>query len=201
MRQLTPLVLSLAFALCTARTQPLRWIPADGPYGGNIARVVLSPNGALFALNDIGVYRSTDNGENWISVSAASRINSPLSITINPLGHVFVGVNNDGIYRGASWEHVMSAGSNSTGPGSLATHPNTDVIAVSFYKQIAVSDDDGLNWRPVPAKGIDISCGTALAVGPGGEVYADGHDLPSGTYIYKLQAGSEARTREMTVVR
>ena len=51
------------------------WTQTNGPYGGTITALHATPEGTLFAgTSGGGIFRSTDDGETWISTSEGLRV-------------------------------------------------------------------------------------------------------------------------------
>ncbi len=62
------LVVSTVFFVCSVQAQD-SWEQTNGPYGGNIDALAINSSGHIFAGdNEGGVFRSTDNGGNWIAI-------------------------------------------------------------------------------------------------------------------------------------
>lgn len=74
---------------------PLNGYPSM--YGHAIA---IAGNGTIFgASRDMGVWRSTDNGDTWQDVSAGLPTTSVLSLVIGTDGHLYAGTSGSGVFR------------------------------------------------------------------------------------------------------
>lgn len=84
------------------------WQPTNGPYGGSISTIVIDANDDLYTGTNHGVYRSTDDGENWELVGLIDFYISAL--IVDSKGDVFAGTGKAGVFRsndsGKSWENV-----------------------------------------------------------------------------------------------
>ena len=74
------------------------WQQTNGPYGGNIKSLAINARGHIFAgTDDGGVFRSTNNGDNWTAVNTGLPNTNVLSLAINASGHIFAGTD-DGVF-------------------------------------------------------------------------------------------------------
>jgi len=104
MTRLTLLFLS-AF-ICAADiiySQTNFWEQTNGPEGGTVFCSAISNNDDIFACitKGSGLYRSTDNGENWTVFGDGLDLDSYYidPLTINNDGYIYVGTQADGVYR------------------------------------------------------------------------------------------------------
>lgn len=69
------------------------WYHTNGPYGqGYITAINASSNGNVYvALEDIGLYRSTDSGNSFSYVNGELSNTKIRSILVNQLGYIFIG--------------------------------------------------------------------------------------------------------------
>lgn len=44
----------------------ISWSQVDGPYGGTINDIQVTSNGYIFIATYNGIFRSTNNGQNWV---------------------------------------------------------------------------------------------------------------------------------------
>jgi LPXTG-motif cell wall-anchored protein len=132
---------------------------SNGPYGGFIEALAISPNYAndqtVFAGNlDGKVYKSTDGGATWTGVDLGISYQYVYSIAISPnyaTDHtVFAGGNQGGVYKstdgGASWTSVNLP------PSSVAISPNyvTDhTVFAGGQGGVYKSTDGGASWTVV----------------------------------------------------
>ena len=79
----------------------LTWTQTNGPYGGDIRKVVFSPSGNAYALSYAGrIYRSTDDGNSW----------RELTTDIGGLSVSYVAVDSAGnVYAAASDVHDVTS--------------------------------------------------------------------------------------------
>jgi ligand-binding sensor domain-containing protein len=80
-----------------------------------------------------GIYRSTDDGENWFH-SNLMTASSITALAINTNGHIFAGIFNEGVYRstddGINWTQINSGLTNVT-VVSISINPSGIIFAVT----------------------------------------------------------------------
>ena len=130
------------------------WAQTNGPQGGDGIALATNPSGNVFVgTQGGGIFRSTDNGENWTGVNNGLTATNVRALAINAVsGHIFAGTFG-GVFRstdnGDSWiainnglefPLVISLGINSSG----------DIFAGTFEGgSVYRSTDDGDNWMLV----------------------------------------------------
>jgi photosystem II stability/assembly factor-like uncharacterized protein len=107
----------------------------------------VSASGDLYYLFDEYIYKSTNNGDNWVDVGNGVNGYS-FSIAQNSFGDIFVGTDR-GVYRstdaGTSW--IKDVSGLTDGALSLAIYGGTTVFA-GGYQSISRSNDFGQTWAP-----------------------------------------------------
>lgn len=171
----TLLLLLLAAPPATAQT----WYPANEPFGGRVATLHEATDGALLCGTLKGLYRSTDNGQNWQNISGAYGEWSFGNITSTPSGAYLVTKSIYELLRstdaGQSWQTLPTP--NWTSMNRLITNSNGQLFAAT-NNSVWRSDDDGDTW-------------TQLTVGPSinslrSLVSSPDDDLFVGTYNSKI---------------
>jgi photosystem II stability/assembly factor-like uncharacterized protein len=124
------------------------WVEiTDSSVSGYAYDLFVSSVGDLYYLFDEEIYKSTNNGDDWVNVGGGVDGYS-FSITEHPNGNIFVGTG-DGVYRstdaGNSWTKDLSGLTD--GALSLAIHNNGSVFA-GGYNSTARSNDLGQTWAP-----------------------------------------------------
>ena len=131
------------------------WGQTNGPKGGFVQAMAVNSSGDIFVGTETGVFRSTDEGENW------NEINNGLpsffynryveSLAINSKGFIFMGTVIDGIFRstdnGNSWTAI---GNGIIGEcKSLTVNSDGNIFACITNAGIFRSTDDGENWTNI----------------------------------------------------
>ena len=85
------------------------WQQTDGPCGVLVGVLAASPTGHIFAGTWNGIFRSADNGDNWMPCNNGLTRTATCALVINNSGHVFAGTGS-GIFRstdnGEQWTEV-----------------------------------------------------------------------------------------------
>lgn len=127
----------------------------DQKYVGPLA---INSAGHIFAATDDysisglrvwGIFRSTDNGDSWISANWVNSNYSIYSLAINSSGTIFNACI-DGVYRsvdnGGTWAKIHA----SKNAGSLAINSSGHIYSAAGYS-VYRSTDNGLNWTDITA--------------------------------------------------
>jgi len=106
------LILVLLAFVTSANAQDF-WQPTNGPFGGRVNGIVVNHNGQIFAATrGGGVFRSIDNGDNWVAVNNGLTNLEVFALAINAEGHLFAGTLGDGVFRstdnGKNWTQINS---------------------------------------------------------------------------------------------
>ena len=122
-------------------------------YTGASTAITMNSNGDLFigTLTD-GVYRSTDDGSNWIQVNQGLTDTHPLSLAIKSSGEIFVGTIGNGVFRstdnGDNWV-LANQGITNNQILSLGINSNGNLFAGTSGGGVYRSTDNGSNWTQI----------------------------------------------------
>ena len=143
------LLISIIFTL-TVYPQNF-WQQTNGPVGGTVFSLVQNSNGSIFAAADSGVFRSTDNGNNWTRLINGLSPVMARSITAGNDGLVFAVIRPNGLFRstddGNSWVH-MNNGLIDSLVYIIAANSDGDIY-LGYNHEIYRSSDNGINWVQV----------------------------------------------------
>ena len=111
-----------------------------------------SASGTIFAGVDDGtIYKSSDNGKNWLTVNNNISSNRIMTIAAKN-GYVFAGTAEGSVYRthneGLSWQNI-STGLDGSGILSIISDFDNNLYATTYNGGIFLSRDNGLNWIKV----------------------------------------------------
>jgi photosystem II stability/assembly factor-like uncharacterized protein len=143
-------LLALLALVASASAQAPYWQHTNGPFGGNVTKIAEDSTGALYAMADNGIYRSTDNGASWTPVTEIQLGSTFVAFAIARNGHYFASTANDGVYRstdmGVTWAH-MSDGLPQSFAWSIDANPLADEVLVATGPGVYRSTDDGVSWE------------------------------------------------------
>lgn len=140
----------------------------------DVSSLATHANGDIFAGAFIGLLRSTDNGDTWISASAGLP-ETPVATTlsISPNGHIFVGTR-AGVYRstnsGESWTPI-NVGLPNLPAVSFAITSTAEVFVGTAGAGVFHCTDDGDTWTEFTA-GLSNPAIQSLAIDSGGFIFA-----------------------------
>ncbi len=119
-----------------------------------------------------GLYRSTDNGDNWEFFDKATGNICIRKIYTTKNGNVYVGTEGLGLYRstdnGLTWLNANKDFFN-THINTLCVNKNRDVFAGSYKAGVFRSTDNGNNWNQIN-RGLPEANINSLGIGPYGNL-------------------------------
>jgi hypothetical protein len=163
MKQIVRYVLPMFLVCSTTHAQRNFWQQTSGFIGSSVSDLVTNASGHVFATNDSGVFRTTNNGASWVRVRSAYSY----SPAIDSDGRVFVaGLDSNKTYvfrstdSGGSWSRLGNGWCVSLGPWCfplavrIAANSQEHVfVALHHYlfndyydDGIWHSTDHGLSW-------------------------------------------------------
>lgn len=180
------------------------WSSTSFPFGTNstIHKHIVMVGNELFASTLNSVIKSTDNGNNWESVTAAPAFNGVGTSLTAINGGLLLSVYGEGVHRsvdgGVSWTKVLGGGLGSV---------ENNIITVSYRNGIALaggavggvyySTDNGLTWTSVPNTDLPPGALVNSVLYHNGYLYA-GHNL--GMARQSLSIASSTSTNKINPV-
>ncbi|MCH7676972.1 T9SS type A sorting domain-containing protein, partial [candidate division KSB1 bacterium] len=135
--------------------------------------VAINSSGDIFAGTAGGVFRSTDNGDNWSEINTGLANTDIRALAINSNDHIFAGTAG-GLFRstdnGDNWLEINAGLPTNTAVGTLAINSGGDVFAGS-NRGVFRSTDNGNNWNQMNT-GLTSTRVAALAINSLGEIFA-----------------------------
>lgn len=145
----------------------LVWQQTNGPVGGDIRALAVTPAGHLLAgtLNN-RVFRSTDNGGTWTRLGSSP--SGVRAFAIHPSGSFFAAASN--VYRSDDNGDTWTKGDQSPGARCLAVNQEGHIFAGNFGR-VFRSTDQGVTWTS-SRNGLPQETILALAVSAAGHILA-----------------------------
>jgi ligand-binding sensor domain-containing protein len=156
------------------------WQQTNGPDEAEVYALVINSSGHIFAgTSGSGVFRSTNNGDNWAAVNSGLTNTYVSALAINSSGHIFAGIYRDGIFgsdggvfrstnNGNSWTAVYS-GLPNTGVYALAINTSGHIFVGTVRRGIFRSLNNGDSWTAV---GLPNTIVSGLAINSSGHIFA-----------------------------
>ena len=159
----------LFFFLLVTQICFAQWIQTNGPYGGDVHCFGASNSNIYAGTWDYGIYRSTNNGNNWIAsskdikyvntlVTSGTNIFAGTGDYMDGYGSVWLSTNN-----GASWTMTNTGSIN---PVSCLTTSGTTIFAGTFGNGVLLTTDNGENWTEVNAGLTSLLVESLIISGP-----------------------------------
>ena len=176
-------------------------------YYGMVAGYSDNSIGQLFAATTnfgSGIQRSTDFGATWEQVNAGIPTNDARSITVGPDDHLYVGAFHGSLYKTVMPTTISTAIDGETerpeGFRLDQNYPNPFNPSTTIRFALPRTSDVSLRLYDVLGRQVaEIVRGTMAAGNH--QVSFDASDLPSGAYLYRLEAGVHLHTRTMVLLR
>lgn len=147
------------------------WYEANNPYGGNILCMHEASNGTLLCGTTRGLYKSTDNGENWESISGESANMPVLSVNSTSSGMylaLFYYTLKRSYDGGQTWETIPAVDWDAL--DEIVVN-NDDVIFLNTTNSVWKSSDEGDNWTQLSFN-VPGNKFATLKLSPDGELFA-----------------------------
>jgi photosystem II stability/assembly factor-like uncharacterized protein len=138
------------------------WIKTDSLPVGIVESIAVNPkNGKILAgIYGEGVFRSDNNGTNWIKVSSGLPDKLVKVIRFSSAGSAFVGLNGKGIFRttddGQNWIESNNGLTNKNILDIFVSRDGKLYAGTWFYGSVFVSTDNGASWTDMKLDNKDV---------------------------------------------
>lgn len=183
-------LLILSVFVCDAQT----WYKANNPFGGNVIEMHQTEGGALLCGTTRGLYRSTDNGNNWQSISGMYENFATQGVNSTPSG-MYISLFGPYLRRsydeGQTWETIPAQ--NWTSHNIIVVNDNGQIF-LNTNNSVWRSSDEGDNWTQLTVD-TNVPSLLTLEISPDGELFA-------GTYsstIYRSSDNGDTWTELFTL--
>ncbi|NJN78259.1 MAG: hypothetical protein HC803_07955 [Saprospiraceae bacterium] len=164
------------------------------------------------AVRGLGIWKSTDGGENWNRLTNTSDFEYVMRMAIHPNGDVYAATRENGLQRsqdgGQSWTKILGAGvstGSSNGVNDVEIGPDGSIWTLTGYRggsyiyksEAGATVGDINNWSRVGRSSTGFAGGQdrvelACAESNPNVVYALCSDGGAATYIYKTIDGGQS---------
>ena len=154
------LLMQLQPRQCTSQTNP--WHQTNGPTGGNILDIDVTPAGNILVGTDAGVYISSNQGASWELRSLTPVCRSVTAVTIDSLGVIYSG-NEAGALRistdtGVTWAQIPGVHGN--GPMDMLVDSDRQLWVCYNGGGLHRTSDKGTHWESIDSglTSVSIKC-------------------------------------------
>ncbi|MBI3005476.1 MAG: T9SS type A sorting domain-containing protein [Ignavibacteriales bacterium] len=154
--------------------------------------LAFNSSGEIFAGLYDGVFRSTDNGDNWAQVNI--RLTDPPvgTLAINSIGHIFAGTWSAGVYRstnnGESWDSINAGLTNRYVREVVIS--SSDHIFAGTSSGVFRSTNNGDSWALLPGSPTGVA---RLAINAAGYLFLSRGGPSPAVYLSTDNGGTWAR--------
>lgn len=156
----------------------------------------------LFAAAGNTVFLTTNNGVSWSEVNNGLTGTYVISLAISGT-NLFVGTYNDGVWRRSLSEMITSVEKIHSIPSYFSLQQNfPNPFNPYTTMQFSIPHSQFVTLKVYDMLGREVTTLVNEEKLPGNyEVKFDGSNLPSGTYFYRLQAGSFSQTKKLLLLK
>ncbi len=167
--------LCLLISAKLAFSQSIIWQPTGGPSAGTVHAIAINTSRNIFAGTEgSGVYRSVDNGANWMAINVGLAGIDVRALVIKSSGQLWAGTNGSGVFfstnNGANWTAANSGLTNAL-VRCLAINTSNHIFAGTLFGGIFRSTNNGTSWTGLNT-GLVNTAVSALAINGRGHVFA-----------------------------
>jgi photosystem II stability/assembly factor-like uncharacterized protein len=174
-------IFSLGVLFLFANIASAQWVQTNGPYGGAISSIAVKGHTIFIGDNIGGIYRSADNGANWVFSGLADSNVASLAVLGN---YLFAGTG-EGIFissdNGVSWD-MADSGLKNLFIKTLAVNGSI-IYAGTWGSGVFRSSDTGKSWIEVNTHLTSDGCFWITSLFASGTVLFAGAGFGGGSYV------------------
>ncbi len=196
------LTLLLSFPATPVIAQANFWQQTNGPFGGTVNALAINSNGEIFAGTGAGVFRSSDNGDNWTQINTGLTNTDVFALAFNSDGQVFAGTRGGGVFRSVGSTTAVEEISSSI-PSSFALEQNyPNPFNPTTTIQFTLAKGANVKLKVFSIEGKEVATLVDETLTPGVHTFRfEANGLPSGVYFYRLTTGRFVETRKLTLLK
>lgn len=175
-------------------------------WNGPFYTIAIDSSDQIF-LGYIGIYYSSDNGDNWIPINSglpnlSTGIITPVgSFVVNPEGYVFAGTTASGVYRSVNSTTSIKDIENPQLSFFLSqNYPNPFNPSTVIIYQLPTAGNVKLKVYDLLGREV-ANLVEEYKLAGSHEIEFNAGNLTSGVYFYRLQAGSFVETKKLVLLK
>ncbi len=180
------------------------WIRINnGLESGNIRGMTINPRGDLYVGTlGGGVFHSSDNGETWTSENAGLINLYVSSITQDAQGYLYVGTDGNGVFRSTASTTSVAEEVQTATIGFVLAQNYPNPFNPSTTIRFSLPRPGFITLKIYNLLGEEVATLVQEQCEAGEHrVQWQAHDLPSGVYVYRVQAGEFVQSRKLLLMR
>ena len=169
----------------------------------NSGKYTFTSNGTNIFTGSVGIYLSTNNGENWINRNQGFSYTPRIESLIIAGNYIFAGTMDSSIWRRSLSEIIEVKNVSQNIPSIYSLHQNyPNPFNPTTNIRYQIKDSKFVIVKVLDIMGREVETLVKEKQTPGVyEVKFDGTNYPSGIYFYKLNVDGYSETRKMILLK
>jgi photosystem II stability/assembly factor-like uncharacterized protein len=186
------------------------WLVTDST--ANFGVITSGEDGTLFVTDWDGVYRSIDNGANWMQINSGLTFPDVVTLDFDEDGYLYAGTGGAGVFRSVNPVlNINHVGNTHIDRYSLSQNypnpfnPSTNIkFQIPLSRGVSADGGRGVSVRLLvyDLLGREIQTLVNQQLQPGSyNVDWDASNYPSGVYFYKLESNGFVESKKMVLIK